>query len=700
MPPKQKKPSNNENNQEEEAPFQAVILTDSFEEQFLPISHEMPRCLMPICNIPLIEYTMELLATVDILEVFVVCTTHIDAIKAYFEQSEWMKPNSRLSVKIVATPECMSVGDALRELDARQLITTDFILTTGELISNIKLDKLLEEHRARRKIDKNSIMTMLLKEASRTHTARPKDSSSVFVLDPTTHQCVYYESVVSLPRKHRMDISPEIFENRPQIEFRNDLVDPYLDICSVEVPALFTENFDWQLLRSDFVHGILTSDILGKTIYTNLVFEPYVARVQNEQLYSTISNHILNRWAFPIVPETNLRAGDDYEFARGNIYKSMNVVLSRSCIIDENVQIGPGTRIGENTRIGNSIIGKNCTIGDNVVLEGAFFWDNVSIGDNCTIKKSFIANNANILENTTIAQGCLISVGVTLGPNAKIPKYSRLSLLPQPRNSMFDESSDEDDDQENHQQVLTGDHPPVYFWVLQSDDDDIDIRNVKLGSLAYDMADLVLKDGDITDSASEVGESDDESDIGSLNGSWAIENIMARKTEEFKKEIAQTIERSLDENHTVYTAALEITGLRMSSNGSYTDIREVMIPIIMNHIDRDNPVQSLKTVLTKWASLIGKMIHLPEDQLHALQILQKHCASQLYLNKLFLGALQLFYDSDIVEEEAIRNWYNTDLSKANLTESKLRDKATKFIEWLDEAEEESEDEEEEESDEE
>lgn len=43
MSPKQKKPNNHENNEEEETPFQAVILTDSFEEQFLPISHEMPR---------------------------------------------------------------------------------------------------------------------------------------------------------------------------------------------------------------------------------------------------------------------------------------------------------------------------------------------------------------------------------------------------------------------------------------------------------------------------------------------------------------------------------------------------------------------------------------------------------------------------------------------------------------------------------
>lgn len=280
-----------------------------------------------------------------------------------------------------------------------------------------------------------------------------------------------------------MEISPEIFENRPQIEFRNDLVDPYLDICSVEVPALFTENFDWQRLRTDFVHGILTSDILGKTIYTNLVFEPYVARVQNEQLYSTISNHMLNRWAFPIVPETNLKSGDDYEFTRGNIYKSMNVVLSRSCIIDENVQIGSNTVIGENTRIGNSIIGNNCTIGDNVVLEGAFLWDNVTIGDSCTVEKSIVANHANILENTTVAQGCLISLNVTIGPGATIPKYSRLSLLPQPKNSTFDESSDEEDDEEERQHVLTGDHAPVYSWTIRSDDDEIDVRNIKLGSL-------------------------------------------------------------------------------------------------------------------------------------------------------------------------------------------------------------------------
>ncbi|SAM05978.1 hypothetical protein [Absidia glauca] len=579
MPPKNKRQQQGDGEVEE--PLQAVILTDSYDDRFLPISHEVPRCLMPLCNIPLIEYTLEVLAISDVRDVFVVCTSHIEKIKAYFEQSTWMNSKGKLNVKVVQTPDVMSVGDALRELDARQLITNDFILTSGDLVSNIKLDKAIEAHRARKKTDKNAIMTMVVKEASRSHTSRPQEASSVFVLDPKSSKCLFYEPVAALPKKSRIEISPEVLENHHQIEFRNDLVDPRVDICSLEVPALFTENFDWQRLRRDFVHGILTSDILGKTIYTHLVSEAYIAHIQNERIYNTVSMHVLNRWVFPIVPETNLKPGDDYEFMSGNIYKSRDVILSRSCIVDENVQIGAGTVIGENSRVANSIIGRNCQIGANVTLVGVYLWDGVVIGNNCTVTKSILANNASVLENTTIEQGCLLSPNVVIGPNDAIHKYSRLSLHPQPKTSMFD--SDEEDEEENGDvgRMLTGDHEPVYFWSeIANDDDDEDVRNLKLDTLE---------------------------------------------------------------------------------------------------------------VFMQWGPLIGKVTHKPDDQVHVLSLLQKHCASTEALGKLFMGALQILYNIDVVEEEAVMEWYTSDISKSGSpAEVKLREKAAKFVEWLNEAEEESE----------
>jgi translation initiation factor eIF-2B subunit epsilon len=69
----------------------------------------------------------------------------------------------------------------------------------------------------------------------------------------------------------------------------------------LQVPALFTENFDYQDMRRDFVRGILTSDLLGKTIHTFVIDDEYAARVRSTQLYDSISKDVISRWTFPMV---------------------------------------------------------------------------------------------------------------------------------------------------------------------------------------------------------------------------------------------------------------------------------------------------------------------------------------------------------------------------------------------------------------
>lgn len=57
----------------------------------------------------------------------------------------------------------------MREVDQKQIITTDFLLIYGDFIGNLPLEGVLEEHNKRRKIDKNAIMTMILREAGAEH---------------------------------------------------------------------------------------------------------------------------------------------------------------------------------------------------------------------------------------------------------------------------------------------------------------------------------------------------------------------------------------------------------------------------------------------------------------------------------------------------------------------------------------------------
>jgi len=57
---------------------------------------------------------------------------------------------------------------------------------------------------------------------------------------------------------------------------------------TLQVLALFTENFDYQTMRKDFVHNILISDMLGKTIYAHIISDEYAGRVKNGQMYDAI----------------------------------------------------------------------------------------------------------------------------------------------------------------------------------------------------------------------------------------------------------------------------------------------------------------------------------------------------------------------------------------------------------------------------
>src|SRR6185369_3022171 len=125
----------------------------------------------PLCNTPLLEYTLEFLAVAGVQDVVLLCKNHPEQIKNYvryhdayiaflfvilmviqrlspsdfnelcFRSSKWNRPYSPLKITTIVIPTALSVGDALREVDNRHLISSDFILVSGDVVSNVQLDK-------------------------------------------------------------------------------------------------------------------------------------------------------------------------------------------------------------------------------------------------------------------------------------------------------------------------------------------------------------------------------------------------------------------------------------------------------------------------------------------------------------------------------------------------------------------------------
>ena len=117
---------------------------------------------------------------------------------------------------------------------------------------------------------------------------RSKAEESVFLLDSLTNECLKYEYFPRFPSNKSVIFNPSFLKAHPEISIHNDLIDCYIDICSVEVPALFTENFDYQDIRKDFLSGILESELLGKTVYLEVLNSGYAAHISTQQMYNAV----------------------------------------------------------------------------------------------------------------------------------------------------------------------------------------------------------------------------------------------------------------------------------------------------------------------------------------------------------------------------------------------------------------------------
>ncbi|KZT68221.1 nucleotide-diphospho-sugar transferase [Daedalea quercina L-15889] len=696
MPPKSSAGKEKDLAAEEEV-LQAVILADSFNKRFRPLTVGKPRCLLPICNATLLDWTFESLALAGVQEIFVICRSYADLVKKAIRESKWSRPSSGLKiVPIITAKETFSPGDAMRDIYTHGIITSDFILVTGDLVSNIRIDEVVRMHKERRRTNKDAIMTMVVKESGPQHRTRSRGESGVFVLDPDTSECLHYEPVIGYPPKTLARIPREILAEHPEVEIRNDLIDCCIDVCSVEVPSLFQDNFDYADIRRDFVYGVLTSDLLMKNIHCYIAKEGYAARVADTRSYDAISKDILSRWTFPLVPDDNHPGDHAYEHLRGNKYiaKDNTVIMSRTAKVGPNTLIGAHTSIADGASISGSVIGQRCKIGPGAVLKGAYIFDDTEVGEGALVENSIVGSGVQIGSGSTVRTGCLIADGVVLGKDARLARFDRVS----PRRDLVDgESTDGEEDEEEwemveaHQDSVTsvlGEGSNAVVWPQShSEDEDEEVdevesyNNQRLMRIGDTASDLDLSDaGSVTEDESDSEDEDDASSL--MNGLSrtssmtsvslpdpsvsTIHNLQASAADlEFRSEVRQSLDRAFTEGHSVDNASVELKTLRMASNVPLRRVREAVVEAIVERIpivesDPSKQRMEIAKVVTRWGPLIDRIGGV--DPVETVEVLANHCSQSTRL-PLFGQILAAIYQADIVDEDDIRTWHARPSSK-------------------------------------
>ena len=661
-------------NEEPTELLQAVVLVDAFDAGLLPFSRNKPSCLLPLANVPLIEYTLDFLARNGLQEVFLYTQGSTgDDVEGYLQGSRWLRSSAPFKLQIIRSTGT-SVGHAMRDIDARMKLNQHFCVIYGNVLGNFNLYQALEGHKARRKAEPDTMMTMLLRESSQSLKRAP--TSPVFInsiakkhdeqeeSDPDYYggrimhyderQSSAYDSDDESCSDPEYDSSDDEDEEETQskparsegrgvaiphelvltesLSVRNDLLDCGVDICTPDVLAIWTDNPDFETPRMGFLQSTLKDyELNGKKIHSHIIKRDYLSPVRSLEEYRLVTSDFLCRKAFPLCPSPGILKDQRYqEKSPHAIYVARNAAtISSSAKMNSFCIVGEGSSVGRRCYVKDSVIGRECSIGDGCILDGVILWDGVDIGANTTIINSMINGGVNIAGTDEVIDRTIINVD----ENGKL--LSGLEATTRPQSSEYPTSKNE--------------------------------HSIKEAAGEYST--FIAAFSELTD----IGPPSPKPSTG----------------KGFVSESTSNIFDSLNEGHDATTIHLELQAFRMAMNADEHEVRVAIGTALVQHLERENTSVSealsrLKLVVER--SVFDTAKSLKSDQVDFLLVLQGACLkfSSGHGGDLLFKISKHLYSMDLEEEQfddaAFLQWWDDPQSQGNEEMKKVRAKTKELIE--------------------
>lgn len=239
---------------------------------------------------PLIQYTLEWLLIEQFDEVFVCCLPNNvqqmrEFVKHFLNTENVL---STMTIQVHSSENNKSTGDCLRDLDAKALIKTEFVIMDVGCCGNLPLADLLEEHKQLKKKDKNVILTSIVRNV---FTKNPAEIGEfpIYISDPSSGLLLHYvagrvsenetsANTLSLKSKS-VDVPSQIFLERESVKIHTNLCSTNLSIYSANVPVLYAELFDCHS-EADLIQAAFDNhEVLGGTVYISVVDDLFSQRM-------------------------------------------------------------------------------------------------------------------------------------------------------------------------------------------------------------------------------------------------------------------------------------------------------------------------------------------------------------------------------------------------------------------------------------
>lgn len=123
--------------------MKAFILAAGHGTRLRPLTDHLPKCLVPIRGVPMLQIWLDLCAAYDIGEVLVNVHSHADHVRAFLSRTT----SSQVHVSISEETQLLGSAGTLRAHKSWVLGERAFWVFYGDVLTAIRLDEMMEVHR-------------------------------------------------------------------------------------------------------------------------------------------------------------------------------------------------------------------------------------------------------------------------------------------------------------------------------------------------------------------------------------------------------------------------------------------------------------------------------------------------------------------------------------------------------------------------
>ncbi|HOQ36576.1 MAG TPA: mannose-1-phosphate guanyltransferase [Acetivibrio sp.] len=357
--------------------MKAIIMAGGEGSRLRPLTCDLPKPMVPIMNVPIMEHIIELLKSHGITEIGVTLMYLPQIIKDYFGDG------SNFGVNLHYFTEDTPLGTAGSVKNAEKFLDETFIVISGDSLTNMNISSAVEYHKSKKALatlvlttvdvpleygvvitDKNGSITGFLEKPSWGEVFSDTVNTGTYILEP--------EVLAYLEKGKKEDFSQDLFPmllSKKEPMFGYVMNDYWCDIGDLQA---------YLQAHYDVLEGKIRLNINGKEIKKGV-------------------------W---------VGSGTTIE---------PEAVINPPCVIGDNCYIGKGAVIDS-----LSVIGDNNVIESDSSVKRSVIWNGNYIGHGCEIRGSILCNKTklknyvHIYENGIVGDNCVINERVVIKPNIKI----------------------------------------------------------------------------------------------------------------------------------------------------------------------------------------------------------------------------------------------------------------------------------------